>query len=236
MQIGGMPAAACSPPAMPTGAWTKLQFVDYEAPGDINDISPYLPQMMNIMFGLVAQAFACDLTRFATFRFGVSGDGWPMPFLGSDLNTDTHNNIAHQYQFNSGNANSVSFAKLQNWYTQQVVSFLDMLDAIPEGDGTVLDHTIIFWSTEMGDPAGHGSINLPIVLMGGANKAFRMGRFLKFPTQWDDLPGPCVNGHPEACAGMTAHNHVLVSIAQAFGMQIDTFGWAGATGPLPGLT
>jgi hypothetical protein len=235
-QISGMPLMACSPPAQPSGVWSKLPYLDYEAKGDVNAGYTFYPEFIDTMSKLIAQAFACDLTRFATLRIGASGDAFPMPWLGPEFDTDLHNEVAHRYRVMSYDVNSQRLAKIQNWYAQRFAFLLDTLDSIPEGDGTVLDHTILFWSTEMGDPAGHDSRNLPIVLA-GAKGIFRMGRYLQFPTITGDLSSKCAHWDtdPKTCTNMTAHNHLLVSIAQAFGLQIDTFGWNEVSGPLAGL-
>jgi hypothetical protein len=229
-QIAAMPSRACTVPPQPTGAWTKLNYLDYEA-------SQYYPDFIDIMNGLIAQAFACDLTRVATLRIGCSGDAFPMPYLGPEFNVDLHNEVAHKYNAMSFDVYSQRLAAIENWYAQRLVTVLDALDAIPEGDGTVLDHTIVLWTTEMGNPAGHDSRNLMMALF-GAKGVFRMGRYLKYPTIRGDLSSVCAHwlDKPETCTTMTAHNHLLVSIAQAFGQNVDTFGWNAVSGPLSGLT
>ena len=85
-----------------------------------------------------------------------------------------------------------------------------------------LDSTLIYVSSDMGNPALHSTRNVPTLLAGGAGGKFRMGRRLRMAADcpasnpWCD---PCDPGF----AGVT-NNHLLVSIAQAFGVNIDTFG------------
>jgi hypothetical protein len=90
----------------------------------------------------------------------------------------------------------------------------------------------------MGNPALHSSRNVPTVLAGGLNGKFRMGRRIKAPA---DCPASNLWCSPgDNMFQGTANNHLLVSIAQAFGVAIDAFGVQPSTkdrnGPLTGLT
>ena len=76
-----------------------------------------------------------------------------------------HNDIAHGYR--PDDAQSVrNLSIVQRWYATQVADFVTMLKAIPEGNGTVYDNTVILWTNELGDPARHMNNNLPFVLLG----------------------------------------------------------------------
>ena len=68
------------------------------------------------------------------------------------------------------------------------------LQAIPEGGGTLLDNTLIVWTTDFGNEV-HGGLNVPFVLLGGAQNKFRMGRYLNVSTGPfnDKYPGNAVN-------------------------------------------
>ena len=99
---------------------------------------------------------------------------------------------------------------------------------------------LIYASSDMGNPALHSTRNVPTVLAGGANGKFRMGRRIKTgaPTA-----RPATSGAPRptrSSARPATNNHLLVSIAQAFGVAIDSFGTQPdptfTTGALSGLT
>ena len=94
--------------------------------------------------------------------------------------------------------------KIYNWYAQKVAEFLHILDSIPEGNGTVLDNTLVVWGSEVGRGYDHSFFNMPFVLAGGGAGAIEMGRQYDFPEQ--------------------AHNRLLVSICQAMGMSTNAFG------------
>jgi hypothetical protein len=93
-----------------------------------------------------------------------------------------------------------------------------MLDRLTEYG--VVDSALVYASSEMGNPALHSTRAVPTVLAGGVNGRLRMGRRIRAP------------------AG-TANNHLLVSIARAFGAAVDSFGTqpsaADRNGPLPGV-
>jgi hypothetical protein len=91
------------------------------------------------------------------------------------------------------------------------------LQQIPEGDGTLLDNTVVLWCNELAKGNVHGRVNAPYVLAGRAGGALRSGRFLNFD---GDVP----------------HNNLLLSLTHAMGLDDTSFGnpdWC--TGPLTGL-
>lgn len=101
----------------------------------------------------------------------------------------------------------------------------------------LLDSTLIYASSDMGNPQLHSTRNVPTLLAGGANGKFRMGRRLRLARDCPEASPWCQSGEP-AYQGVT-NNHVLVSILQAFGVEEDSFGSqpdaADTTGALDGL-
>jgi hypothetical protein len=93
------------------------------------------------------------------------------------------------------------------------------MDAIKEGTGTLLDHSLVLWATEIGESTQHDLMTMPYVLAGSAGGKIRAGRLLDFSSNKRD------------------NNQMLVSIGQAMGAtDLTSFGDpSGATGPLPGL-
>jgi hypothetical protein len=200
-----------------------------------------IPAIAKLQTDLLARIFACDLTRVATLQFLSAGDHYGMPWLtidpttyglGAGASVDPHGNVAHSVSADSatGRRAALDLARVQRWFTDQMLYLLRTLDSIPEGDGTVLDHTVILWGNELGDPARHANVNVPLVLAGGANKKFRMGRYLRYST---DANAGCSG---DVCSSQTAHNHLLVSLCQAFGLEQNTFNDPDYKGPLSGLT
>jgi hypothetical protein len=96
---------------------------------------------------------------------------------------------------------------------------LQRLDSIPEGDGTVLDHSLVVWGSEIAKGNSHSFDSLPFVVAGGAAGTLKTGQFLRFGK------------------GAAYHNQLLVSIAQAMGLSnVTKFGTNDrGGGALPGL-
>ena len=148
-----------------------------------------------------------------------------MPYLGPEFVADNHNNYQHKQTSYRNDFKydpiSQALAKMQRSHYEQVAYLLKALDQIREGDGTVLDHTVVMISSEMGNTARHDSTDVSFVLAGGGGK-FKMGRYL--------------NLKPNKDSKTVAHNKLLVSLLQAFGVNQDTYGWPDSKGPLSGLT
>src|SRR5262249_31243196 len=162
---------------------------------------------IDLQFDIIAQTFACDLTRIITFHFLQGGDETPMTWIG--LDTNIHDNIAHQV--GAGNtAVDLQLVQVQRWYAQKVAELFTRLDAIQDpAGGSVLDNTIVLWGNELGQPSTHSSINIPMILAGGGGGAFATGRHLKYSTSDD----PYCSGIYGTCPvtdqfrDQTAHNN-----------------------------
>ena len=204
---------------------------------DNPDAPDFVPAVSRAQIDVLTQAFACDITRFAALSYHGQGSEAPMPYAGVNLNT--HLDVAHQVGDGKDEAN-LNLVKVHQWYAGEVAYLLQSLDAIKEGDGTLLDHTMIVWSNELGNPAVHDHFNVPFVVAGGTNGKFRMGRY----AQYDPIGGyDCQAVQPTApgCsadnrfAHLDAHNALLVAILQAFGQDMQTFNAPAYSGALPGI-
>jgi hypothetical protein len=196
------PTAGCSKPSQPP-------------PPD------YGPTMINTALQFTAQLLACNLTRVATVGIDPVNSG-KMAWLPGKLATmAVHNDIAHGYRPDDP-ASVRNLSIVHRWYATQVAAFIAMLKAIPEGNGTVYDNTIILWTNELGDPARHMNNNLPFVLAGGGG-SFKKGRYLKFSTA------------PEYKDSPDAHTRLLTSLVNQYGANMTVFGDARYPGELPGF-
>jgi hypothetical protein len=211
-RIAAVEAATCSPPDMSPP--------EYMAPS--YDVRPQ--GFMEAQVDLAAHALGCDLTRVVSFSFGRSDSHLRLPWLGGLAESMTHHGLSHTNPGDivpgvneQGYAQLHAFIDVHEWYSEQLARFMDLLDAMPEGDGTVLDHTLIFCCSELSEGQFHTEQNMPFMLAGGASDYFRMGRYV----QYDDKP----------------HNELLLSIAHAMGLEdLETFGDRElCSGPLPGL-
>jgi hypothetical protein len=178
------------------------------------------------MTRLVQTAFACDLTRVVMLGIGEPrGSEWGYS-SGAWGTTDAHD-LIHKTSYNGGgtlkgNADAMkAVTALHQLECKQFIAMLDLLRQVPESDGkTLLDHTIVLWCSQIAEH-GHDVDRLPWIVAGGSAAGFKPGRLLSYPRVGN-------KGAP--------HNNLFVSIAQAMGVQTNTFGNAKVcTGPLERL-
>jgi hypothetical protein len=143
-------------------------------PGRPGDQAARIEQLADLM----ALAFQCDLTPVTTFMFGNAGSNRAYPELGVN---EGHHQISHHQ------SDPENFRKLQIINTHEIevfARFLTRLDTVQEaGGGTVLDNTLVFFSSEIEDGNAHRHDNLPILLAGGASGQLRTGRHLQVAGQ-----------------------------------------------------
>jgi hypothetical protein len=96
-------------------------------------------------------------------------------------------------------------AKINTHFTSLFAAFLDKLRAAPEGDGSVLDHSLIAFGTGMSDGQAHNAYPLPLAMIGGAGGRIRGNRFVVAP-EWSPIA------------------NLWLGVAGLFGSPIDSFG------------
>ncbi len=184
---------------------------------------------------LIASAFSCGVSRIATLQLA---DIPPQMFTepgGGTANGDLHNDYAHgsgpYLEFGQGtdvnefNLRTEVMTQHMEYQTRVVASLARKLNSIPEGNGTVLDNTSIVLINEIGH-GDHGHILWPVTIVGGMGGAFRAGRYVKYAM---NTPNPANRNYSHQYAGLS-HTHLLVSICQAMGMNIDHFGFPSVRG------
>jgi hypothetical protein len=213
-----------------------------------NGGEPTFDAVTTFFIDLLAQGFACDITRFATLV--MSDLPWDVAknastdSLGLGLPSDFHNLVAHKYAppgydwqgklAQKGDQTTwLPLAKYNKYVYGKVARLMQKLDGLG-----ALDSVLIYVTSEMGNPSLHSSATVPTVLAGGKNVPFRFGRRLKITPDCAPPNDSCPAHDVKFASG--ANNHLLVSIAQAFGVQVNSFGKgsdpAFTTGPLAGLT
>jgi hypothetical protein len=182
-----------------------------EQPGVLDPVSEVdMPKIAELQLDLLAVAFACDLTRVASFEISTALNRIRYPWVQS---MGEGHALSH-----SGASDMDSRTQLvarQVWHASLIARLFDRLAIIAEGEGSVLDSTLLFWGNEVSMGTTHSHDNMPFLLAGGT-WAFRTGRYLKY------------NGDP--------HGNLLVSLLNAMGVPDKSFGnSAYSTGPLSGL-
>ncbi len=137
-----------------------------------------------LMFDLQLLAYQGDITRVITFQLAREASTRTYPEIGVP---DPHHPITHH-----GNdpEKLAKVAKVNQFHVSLFAEFLEKLGATPEGEGTLLDHSLLLYGSGMGDPDAHDHTNLPILVAGGAAGNMRGGRHIRF-----DQPTPLANLH-----------------------------------------
>jgi Protein of unknown function (DUF1552) len=161
-----------------------------------------------LMFDLQLLAMQGDVTRVITFQLARETSNRTYPEVGVP---DPHHPLSHH-----GNdpAKIARLAKINQFHVSLFAEFLGKLRATKEGDGTLLDHSLILYGSGMGNPNVHDHVDLPILIAGGAAGGMKGGRHVRFAN-----PTPLANLH--------------LTLLDKVGVRIDKFG--DSTGRLDGL-
>ena len=163
-----------------------------------------------LMFDLLALAFKADITRVFVFTLGKEQTNRAYPELG--VNAAHHAVSHHQHdavKFQQGH-------KINQYHVALTAHFLERLKATPEGDGTLLDHSLILHGGGISDANEHSHIDLPLVMVGGAG-GVKGGRILRHPKD-------------------TPMNNLLLAMLERGGVNTERFGDATGTLPLEPLS
>jgi hypothetical protein len=128
-----------------------------------------------LMGDLLAVSFQSDLTRIASWMFANEGSN--KTYRGLDI-SDGHHTLSHHQNDADKQA---KIAKINRYHVEQLANFLERLDSIPEGGGTVLDNTMVVYGGGIGDGNAHNHDDLPVLVAGGAAGAIQGGRHLRYP-------------------------------------------------------
>ncbi len=217
-RLGTVANAVCSIPPRPKATGNVDPSLDFPKLLKYNEGEKYFDRITDLQIDLLAQALLCDATRFATLLMDDPGKVFVVE--GTTLPVDVHNGVAHAYSTattTEGVNSQLRLGRLHRYYNSKIARLMQRLD-----EGQILDSTLILAGSDMGDPALHSTRNIPLILAGGANGAFKLGRRIKAGS---DCP-PAMPYCQKPTLTLISHNKVLVSVCQAFGVQTDRFGVA----------
>jgi hypothetical protein len=151
------------------------------APEDL-DVPPGIPQSFDdhikLMFDLLALAYQADLTRVGTLLFArdLTGRRYPQ----SEAPNAGFHGVSHH-----GEDPSLikELSKINQYHVKTLAYFADKLAKTEDGDGTLLDHSLLLYGSNMGNPNQHLHYDVPHVLIGGNHGAMKGGRHLAYPTK-----------------------------------------------------
>ena len=163
---------------------------------------------LRLMGDLLALAFQGDLTRIGTFMLANEGSNLSYPLLEVP---EGHHDLSHH---GGDAAKQEKIAKINRFHMQQFAYFLEKLKGMPEGEGSVLDHSMIVYGGAIGDGNAHNHDDLPMLLCGGGRGTVRSGRHARYPKN-------------------TPAANLYISLLDRMDVKLDSFG--DSTGRLDGL-
>lgn len=171
--------------------------IDIEIPAAPVGIPDSFPEHIELQFELIALALTADLTRVFTFMLSRDITQRTYPEIGI---TEPHHSLSHH----GGNEEKkLQLVELNIYHMQMFARFLDRLAATPDGDGSLLNHSMILFGSGMSESNNHDPNDLPTLLVGGFG-----GRGSR---------------HVQAAPETPVANFML-SLGQHFGVEMDSFG------------
>ena len=182
----------------------------YSDPARVSERRGNHTEHVRLMLDLMVMAFWTDSTRVSTFMFGNAVSGRNFSFLegvsGGHHQTSHHENDKEKLE---------QYKRINTWHMAQFAYMLDKMKAIKEGEGTLLDNSMVLFGAGMRDGNAHNPRNLPIVLAGRGGGTIATGRHLVY-----EKNTPLCN--------------LYVGMLNRLGVSMDKF--SDSTGELPGLS
>jgi hypothetical protein len=141
-----------------------------------NGLPEDIREHMRLMCDIIALAFQTDKTRVATLLLCRDISGLFYPFLDA---RNAHHSASHHDE-------SDEFERITRYYVSQMAHLARRLDAMPEGEGTVLDHSCLIWISNMWSGSKHDSTKVPLLTLGGLDGKLETGRVLNYLDKSDE--------------------------------------------------
>ena len=169
------------------------------------DVPPGIPQSFDehikLMFDLLALSWQADISRVSTMLLArdLTGRIYPQ----SDAPTLGFHGGSHHGEDPS---RIVELSKINQYHVKMLAYFVDKLANTPDGDGSLLDHSLLLYGSNMGNPNQHLHYDVPHILVGGNNGKLKGNRHIALPTR--TVPS----------------GNLLLSILDQFDIHLDSFG------------
>jgi hypothetical protein len=161
--------------------------VQLAASRDLSGVkAPELPQseqdstfdnQVKLLFDLIAIAYQADLTRVASYIMTGEGTNRTYNHIGVP---DSFHPLSHHADYVD---RLEKLVKIQRYHVERFAEFVTKLAATPDGEGTLLDHSMLLYGSNMGNSNVHGNYPLPNILVGGGNGALKGGRHIDLPVR-----------------------------------------------------
>ncbi len=173
----------------------KQATTDVKVPDAPIGVPDSFEEHVALQFDLLALAYEADITRVFTFMMSRDASQRVYPNLGI---TEPHHSMSHHGNDATKIANLV---KLNTWHVSLFAKFVKKLSDTPDGDGSLLDHSMILFGSGMSESNTHSRLDVPTILVGGSTG----NRHIQAPKQ-------------------TPLSNLMLSIANKFGDETDKFG------------
>jgi hypothetical protein len=183
----------------------RIQKAENQIPADLKlpeapvGVPESFDEHFKIMFDLQVLAFRAEITRVATLMYArdTSGAVYPQSGIRDGFHVASHHS--------NNRANMDKFALINKYHVEMLAYFLDKLKSTPDGDGNLLDHSMVLYGSSMSNGNQHDHDPLPVVLAGGASGQLNGGRHMTY-------------------APHTPMSNLLLSMLDKLGIQTDKHG------------
>jgi hypothetical protein len=171
-------------------------------------VPPTFDEHIKLQYDLQALAFQGDITRVSTLLYArdVSATNYPASGVRSGFHGASHHGEDPK--------RIEEYSRINRYHVAMLAYFIDKLQRTPDGDGTLLDHTVVLYGSNMGNSNQHVHYDVPMVLVGGGCGTHKGGRHIKLPTR------------------TVTTGHLLMSTLGMFDMHPDTIGDSDSPGTL----
>ncbi|HUL80618.1 MAG TPA: DUF1552 domain-containing protein [Gammaproteobacteria bacterium] len=136
---------------------------------------PDFDAQVKLMFDLIALSFQADITRVASYIMVAEGTNRSYGHIGV---SDAFHPLSHH----ANNKERIEkLVKVQRYHVERFAEFVDKLAKTPDGDGSLLDHSMLMYGSNMSNSDRHNNYPLPIILVGGARGALKGGQHVQLP-------------------------------------------------------
>jgi Protein of unknown function (DUF1552) len=189
-------------------AENQMQAAKLEVPDTPTGAPSAFEDQIKLLFDLQILAFRADITRISTLMLAheLSNATFPVTNI-----RDGFHNLSHHSNVRS---NMDRFAELNTYHHGMFAYFLEKLKGTQDGDGNLLDHSLILYGSGMSDSNQHNHTPLPMILAGKASGALKGGRHVRLPQ-------------------LTTHSNLLLTILHKAGVRAEKIG--DSTGPIAEL-
>jgi hypothetical protein len=139
--------------------------------GELTDFD----EQVKLMFDLIALAYQADVTRVASYIMVAEGTNRTYNHIGV---SDAFHPVSHH----ANNLERIQkLVKIQRYHVERFAEFVAKLAQTPDGEGSLLDHSMLMYGSNMSNSDRHNNYPLPIILVGGANGNLRGGQHVELP-------------------------------------------------------